>query len=102
MGQSVAGRKAQDAAPGIDLPDRYEPTRLIGVGGMAAIWGAEDRMLRRAVAIKVLAEQFAAQPQFVQRFEREGRTAASLSGHPHVVTIYDVGAHGGRPFIVME
>ena len=50
---------------GVDLPDRYEVTRLIGVGGMAAIWAAEDGLLRRAVAIKVLAEQFAEQPQFV-------------------------------------
>ena len=102
MGQSVLGRNAQDAARGVELPDRYEVMRLIGVGGMAAIWAAEDRLLRRSVAIKVLAEQFAEQPQFVERFQREARTAASLSGHPHVVTIYDVGEHGERPFIVME
>ena len=102
MGQSVMGRNAQDAARGVDLPERYEVTGLIGVGGMAAIWAAEDRLLRRSVAIKVLAEQFAEQPRFVERFQREARTAASLSGHPHVVTIYDVGEHAGRPFIVME
>ena len=96
------GRNARDAARGVELPERYEVTRLIGVGGMASIWAAEDRLLRRSVAIKVLAEQFAEQPQFVERFEREARTAASLSGHPHVVTIYDVGEHAGRPFIVME
>jgi serine/threonine-protein kinase len=102
MEQSVVGRNARDAARGVDLPERYQVTGLIGVGGMAAIWAAEDSTLRRAVAIKVLAEQFAEQPQFVARFEREARTAAMLSGHPHVVTIYDVGEHGGRPFIVME
>ena len=98
----MVGRNAQVAAGGVDLPERYEVSRLIGVGGMATIWAAEDRMLRRTVAIKVLAEQFAEQPKFVERFEREARTAASLSGHPHVVTIYDVGEHAGRPFIVME
>ena len=102
MGQSVVGRNAQDAARGVDLPDRYAVAGLIGVGGMAAIWAAEDGVLRRTVAIKVLAEQFAEQSQFVARFEREARTAASLSGHPHIVTIYDVGEHAGRPFIVME
>jgi eukaryotic-like serine/threonine-protein kinase len=102
MEQSVVGRNAREAPRGVDLPDRYEPIRLIGVGGMATIWVAEDRLLRRSVAVKVLADQFAEQPRFVQRFEREARTAASLSGHPHIVTIYDVGAHAGRPFIVMQ
>jgi eukaryotic-like serine/threonine-protein kinase len=69
---------------------------------MASIWTADDEVLRRRVAIKVLAEQFAEQPRFVSRFEREARTAALLSGHPHVITIYDVGEQAGRPFIVME
>lgn len=87
---------------GVELPDRYEVTRMIGVGGMASIWAAQDTLLRRDVAIKVLSEQFAEQPKFVERFEREARTAASLSGHPNVVTIFDVGEHEGRPFIVME
>ena len=102
MAQSVVGKNARDAARGVELPERYEVTQMIGVGGMASIWAAEDGLLRRAVAIKVLAEQFAEQPKFVERFEREARTAASLSGHPHVITIYDVGEHAGRPFIVME
>lgn len=69
---------------------------------MASIWAADDDVLGRPVAIKVLAEQYLEQPRFVARFEREARTAALLSGHPHVVTIYDVGEAGGRPFIVME
>ena len=97
MEQSVVGRNAPEASRGVDLPDRYEPSRLIGVGGMATIWAAEDGLLRRSVAVKVLADQFAEQPRFVERFQREARTAASLSGHPHVVTIYDVGTHAGRP-----
>ncbi len=98
----MLGRNAHDAARGVELPDRYEVTRMIGVGGMASIWAAKDTLLRRDVAIKVLAEQFGEQQRFVERFEREARTAASLSGHPHVVTIYDVGEHRGRSFIVME
>src|SRR5262249_39686244 len=53
------------------------------------------------VAVKLLAEQFATQSHFVMRFQREARTAAALSGHPNVVTIYDVGTHAGRPYIVM-
>src|SRR5919201_418473 len=93
------------AAPAVQpapLPERYAAERLIAAGGMATIWQAEDRLLGRQVAVKVLAEHLAAQPRFVERFQREARTAASLSGHPNVVTIYDVGEHDGRPFIVME
>ena len=97
----VTGRNAP-AAAGPDLPPRYRVASLIGTGGMASIWAADDDVLGRPVAIKVLAEQYLEQPRFVARFEREARTAALLSGHPHVVTIYDVGEAGGRPFIVME
>src|SRR4051794_28006162 len=68
---------------------------------MGSIWAADDQVLGRRVAVKVLAEQLALQPLFVKRFEREARTAAALSGHPNVITIYDVGEHDGRPFIVM-
>jgi serine/threonine protein kinase len=97
----VTGTNAR-TANGPDLPERYRVARLIGTGGMASIWAAGDDVLGRPVAIKVLAEQYLEQPRFVARFEREARTAALLSGHPHVVTIYDVGEAGGRPFIVME
>jgi eukaryotic-like serine/threonine-protein kinase len=83
------------------LPGRYRVLDQVAVGGMGSIWAAEDTVLGRQVAVKVLAEQLAAQPLFVRRFEREARTAAALSGHPHVITIYDVGEHAGRPFIVM-
>lgn len=102
MAQGVTGRNARASTGGPDLPERYSLVNLIGVGGMASIWAADDRVLGRRVAVKVLAEQFAEQPRFVARFQREARTAALLSGHPHVVTIYDVGEQTGRPFIVME
>ena len=83
------------------LPVRYRVLEQVAVGGMGSVWVADDQLLGRQVAVKVLAEQLASQPLFVKRFEREARTAAALSGHPNVVTIYDVGEHDGRPFIVM-
>jgi serine/threonine-protein kinase len=58
---------------------------------MASVWCAEDRVLGRAVAVKVLAERFARDEFAVRRFKREARTAARVSAHPHVVTIFDVG-----------
>jgi serine/threonine protein kinase len=84
------------------LPDRYGDARLIGRGGMGRIYLAEDRELGRRVAIKVLDERFAGNEQLRERFKREALTAARLSSHPHVVTIFDVGEWQGRPFIVME
>jgi eukaryotic-like serine/threonine-protein kinase len=95
------GRGAAAALRESLLPERYRVIDRVAVGGMGSIWLAEDALLGRRVAVKILAEQFAAQPLFVERFEREARTAAALSGHPNVITIYDVGEHAGRPFIVM-
>jgi len=93
----------------VTMPERYELIRHIANGGMASVWCAEDRLLRRRVAIKLLAERFAHDQTAVRRFKREARTAARLSGHPHVVTIYDVGEtttpdidEPPRAFIVME
>src|SRR5947209_2460663 len=87
----------------LQLPERYHTLRRVASGGMATVWYAEDRVLGRSVAIKVLSEAIGHDPAARGRFKREARTAAHLSGHPHVVTIYDVGeADPGRPFIVME
>src|SRR5437879_2341211 len=69
---------------------------------MATVWAAEDRVLGRLVAIKVLARALAADESAAKRFMREARAAAMLSGQAHVVTIYDVGEHDGQPFLVME
>ena len=63
---------------------------------------ARDRVLGRTVAVKLLAERFAEEPELRERFRREALTAARLSDEPHVVTIFDVGEHEGRPFTVME
>jgi hypothetical protein len=84
------------------LPPRYERARLVARGGMGDIYVARDRELARVVAVKVLAERFAADTALRERFRREALAAARLSGHPHIVTIFDVGEQGGRPFIVME
>jgi eukaryotic-like serine/threonine-protein kinase len=86
----------------ITLPARYRVVRHIANGGMASVWEAEDELLGRSVAVKVLASHLSEDDRARLRFEREARAAAGLSSHPHVVTIYDVGEHDGRVFMVME
>ncbi len=86
----------------VGLPDRYRVVRHIANGGMASVWAAEDAILERTVAIKVLAPAYAADPAARRRFTREARAAARVSDHPHVVTIFDIGDHDGTAFIVME
>jgi hypothetical protein len=85
------------------LGGRYELLREIARGGMAVVWEAQDTLLDRHVAIKLLHAQFAADPEFLERFRREARAAAKLS-HPNIVPIYDVGedTETKTPFIVME
>jgi serine/threonine protein kinase len=86
----------------IPLPSRYRLGAHIANGGMAAVWAADDELLARPVAIKVLAAHLAEEPVNAQRFQREARAAARLSSHPNVVTVFDVGEHEGRSFMVME
>jgi len=85
------------------LGARYRLVREIARGGMAAVWEAHDAALDRRVAVKLLHPQFASDPEFLERFRREARAAASLS-HPNIVPIFDVGEDtaAGTPFIVME
>src|SRR4051794_26274862 len=84
------------------LPERYRLEGGIAAGGMAAVYAAHDVVLDRPVAVKVLAEHLNADEAAKGRFQREARAAAALSSHPAVVTIFDVGEHEGRSFIVME
>ena len=85
------------------LPSRYATPELIAYGGMGEVYRATDESLGRTVAVKVLSERWAADEEFHARFLREARTAASLSGEPNVVAIYDVGeSRDALPFIVME
>src|SRR5437868_3484554 len=86
----------------VSLPDRFEVLTHVANGGMASVWAAEDRVLGRTVAVKLLAEHFVGDERAKVRFTREARAAAALSSHPHVVTIFDVGEQDGRPYIVME
>ncbi len=83
------------------LGNRYHLLELIGQGGMALVYKAECSLLCRAVAVKVLRPQYASDAEFVERFRREARAAASLS-HPNIVSIYDVGQEDGMDYIVME
>ena len=73
----------------------------IGEGGMAVVYKARCTFLDRWVAIKILRDQYANNPEFVDRFQREARAAARLA-HPNIVSIYDVGEDQGRHFIVMS
>ena len=79
----------------------YEVTAKIGEGGMGEVYQATDTRLGRTVAIKVLPEHVASDPDLKQRFEREARTVAALN-HPHICTLYDIGQEGGTNFLVME
>src|SRR4051794_25559610 len=80
---------------------RYRLERRIGTGGMADVYLAEDESLGRNVAIKVLAERYAEDEQFVERFRREAQAAAGLN-HPNIVSIYDRGEADGSYYIAME
>lgn len=84
------------------LPERYADVTHLASGGMADVYRATDTLLGREVAVKVLAERHARDPDVRGRFTREAYAAARLSAHPHVVTVFDVGEVDERPFIVME
>ena len=83
------------------LNDRYEIQQRIGRGGMADVFMARDLLLDRPVAIKVLFPEFAADPNFVERFRREAQAAANLN-HPNIVGVFDWGRFDGTYFMAME
>jgi serine/threonine-protein kinase len=87
--------------PGDLIADRYELEELVGTGGMSSVFRAHDRQLERRVAIKILHEHYAEDPEYLERFRREARAVARLS-HPNIVTVIDRGDDGGRQYIVFE
>ena len=72
------------------LAHRYKLLEKIGGGGMATVYRAQDDLLERPVAVKVLHQQFTHDQEFISRFRREAQAAAKLS-HPNIVNMYDVG-----------
>jgi Protein kinase domain/Domain of unknown function (DUF4115) len=80
--------------------DRFQAVQRIDAGGMGEVWEADDRLLGRRVAIKVLAEELAGDPVAVRRFRREARATAMLD-HPNVVRVFDF-VDGQAPFLVLE
>jgi serine/threonine protein kinase len=87
--------QVQDAFPQLEIQE------LIGQGGMGAVFRARQPKLDRLVALKLLPTEFANEPQFSERFAREGRLLARLS-HPNIVTVYDFGEQSGYYYLMME
>jgi serine/threonine-protein kinase len=87
--------------PGDLIADRYELEEIVGSGGMSTVFRARDTQLDRRVAIKILHERYAGDPEYLERFRREARAVARLS-HPNIVTVIDRGDDDGRQYIVFE
>ena len=86
---------------GQKINDRYEIIKSIGEGGMANVYLANDTILNRKVAIKVLRGDLSGDEKFIRRFQREALSVSNLS-HPNIVEVYDVGEEEGNHYIVME
>ncbi|MEE1187090.1 MAG: Stk1 family PASTA domain-containing Ser/Thr kinase [Acutalibacteraceae bacterium] len=83
------------------LDGRYEINEIIGIGGMAVVYKAYDRIEQRTVSVKILKEEFTKSEEFKQRFQTESK-AISMLNHPNIVKIYDVSLGDNFQYIVME
>ncbi|HEX2090046.1 MAG TPA: protein kinase [Actinomycetota bacterium] len=97
-GQQVLG---QGALIGARLGGRYEVRSLLGQGGMADVYSAQDTVLGRTVAVKVLRGSLTSESRSLARFREEAEAAAALA-HPNIVSLFDIGTDDRVPFIVME
>jgi serine/threonine protein kinase/putative intracellular protease/amidase len=96
-----AGRVTVDIPAGFEGHARYRIVGALGAGGMGTVYKAEDELMGRVVALKVVSAHLTAKPGAVARFRREIRAAAQLKDD-HIVTAYDAGEAGGSHFLVME
>ena len=87
--------------PGTEIDARYRVIRLLGEGGMGAVYEVEHIGVGKRLAIKMLHAHYARQPEAVKRFAREARAAAAI-GHPNIVEVIDTGVHRSEPYMVME
>jgi serine/threonine protein kinase len=95
-------RAADGLPPGLADHPRYRVIRLLGQGGMGAVYLAEHRHMERQVALKVISADLVGNPDAVRRFRQEVTAAARLGPHPHVVAVYDADQVGDLHFLVME
>src|SRR6058998_2793799 len=109
-GADVSGGDAAPSTSSVDvlrerlqrlIEGQYQIERLLGKGGMAAVFLAHDLTLEREVAIKVLPPDVAQDDQLVRRFQQEAKTAAKLD-HPNIIPIYRVESEGGLNYFVMK
>src|SRR5919204_1106111 len=85
----------------LELAQRYRLVRRIAFGGMGTVWEAEDTVLHRPVAVKLLSDALSTNRRYAERFRREAQASARLS-HPNIASVFDYLEDDGRQFIVME